>query len=544
MNFDFSNQFPYDSVRDAQEQSINYALDQFINKGKKFVVLELGTGCGKSGVGLTLARYLRENDNKEEDFLPGAYFITTQKVLQDQYVKDFGPSTGGVMRSIKSSTNYDCSFYPKQSCGESRQALKNEPKHTKFFKACAFNCKYKRSKSEFIASPESVTNFPYFLTEAALSGQLEPRQTLVIDEAHNIETELSRFVEVTISEYFGNKILKLDMPSVLNTQKQAIDWLTRVYLPKLNSHLNHINIMMAKYSGLESKIKEMTSISRQIDLLKGHKQKIVTFLKVHSKDNWVMNVQSGMGRKKRKIEFKPIDISPFTEQYLFRLGQRIIMMSATILNKEAFCESLGIDQKDVGFISVPTPFPLENRPIFYAPVGKMSRNSIDDTLPKLAEAVKAILDNHPDEKGIIHAHTFKIAQYLKRTLRSRRIIIHDSSNREEILQKHINSKKPTVLISPSMTEGVDLKGETSRFQIICKIPYPYLGDKLCRKRMNKWSWWYPMQTTKTIVQATGRSVRSMDDFAVTYILDADWGRFYSQNKMMFPQSFRESIKAV
>lgn len=53
-----------------------------------------------------------------------------------------------------------------------------------------------------------------------------------------------------------------------------------------------------------------------------------------------------------------------------------------------------------------------------------------------------------------------------------------------------------------------------------------------------------MQTTKTIVQATGRSVRSMDDFAVTYILDADWGRFYGQNKMMFPQSFRESIKAV
>jgi len=105
----------------------------------------------------------------------------------------------------------------------------------------------------------------------------------------------------------------------------------------------------------------------------------------------------------------------------------------------------------------------------------------------------------------------------------------------------MSSKKPTVLLSPSMTEGVDLKGDASRFQVICKIPYPSLGDKIVRKRMNKWKWWYPLQTSKTIIQAIGRSVRSSDDFAVTYILDSDWERFFSRNENMFPQSFKDSI---
>jgi len=92
-----------------------------------------------------------------------------------------------------------------------------------------------------------------------------------------------------------------------------------------------------------------------------------------------------------------------------------------------------------------------------------------------------------------------------------------------------------------MTEGVDLVDEASRFQIICKIPYPYLGDKLVKKRMNKWKWWYPLQTTKTIVQSVGRSIRSETDFAVTYILDGDFSKFYYRNTYLFPESFRESM---
>jgi ATP-dependent DNA helicase DinG len=202
---------------------------------------------------------------------------------------------------------------------------------------------------------------------------------------------------------------------------------------------------------------------------------------------------------------------------------------------------LGIKQDECAFISMPSPFPIENRPIFISPIGSMSMKNIDSSLPKLAQAVKAILAEHKNEKGIIHCHSYKVANYLKRNIRSSRLLAHDASNRDKVLFDHINGKKPTVLLSPSMTEGVDLKGDASRFQIICKVPYPYLGDKLIRKRMNKWKWWYPLQTLKVIIQSVGRSVRSKDDQAITYILDSDWDRFYSRNSGLFPTDFRNSI---
>ena len=92
-----------------------------------------------------------------------------------------------------------------------------------------------------------------------------------------------------------------------------------------------------------------------------------------------------------------------------------------------------------------------------------------------------------------------------------------------------------------MTEGVDLKGEHSRFQILCKIPYPYLGDKIVKKRMNKYKGWYDLQTVKSIIQSTGRSVRSSDDYAVTYILDSDFERLFRKNSMIFPQDFKNCM---
>ena len=160
----------------------------------------------------------------------------------------------------------------------------------------------------------------------------------------------------------------------------------------------------------------------------------------------------------------------------------------------------------------------------------------------MVEAVKEILKAHKDEKGIIHCGSYKIAWYIKKNIKSPRLLIHDSFDRNEILQKHISSKDPTVLLSPSMTEGVDLKDDLSRFQIICKIPFPYLGDKLIRKKMSKWDWWYDLQTAKTLIQSVGRSVRNENDRAVTYILDTIWDRFYSKNKNIFPDNFKKSMK--
>ena len=542
MSFKYSNHFPYKDIRDQQAEAIEFALDNCINQGKRYVVVEAGTGVGKSAVGLTVARYLSNNMNNTAGlFDSGSYFLTTQKILQEQYVKDFG-GFSGPMKSIKSSTNYTCNFNKKTSCGESLRALRTAEKGTKFWKACTFNCVYRSAKESFLKSPEGVTNFPYFLAETQYAGKITPRQVLVIDEAHNIDSQLSKFIEITISNRFCKSFLDFEIPKS-TTATQYVNWIKDIYVPAIAGKLKHLEKMLEKYVGLTEKIKsgEFASIAKKFEIMDKHVCKVRRFLELYNTDNWVMNEIAPDGRSGRKIEFKPIDIAPFAHEHLYNFGEVVIFMSATILDKNAFAESVGIPKDKAAFISLASPFPAENRPVIFSGIGKMSSKTIDETLPKMVEAVKAILAQHKNDKGIIHCHSYKVANYLKRNIRSTRLLIHNSENREKILEKHMKVKKATVLISPSMTEGVDLKGDLSRFQIICKVPYPYLGDKLVRKKMNKWKWWYPLQTAKTIVQAVGRSVRSSEDSAVTYILDADFERFYDRNLSMFPEGFKECL---
>ena len=538
-NFKYSNFFPYPEIREQQKNAIDFAIDAFTNQNKRFVVIEAGTGVGKSAIGLTLARYLNKHGLFSDDYNPGAYFLTTQKILQDQYLRDFGKPSGRML-SIKSSANYKCKFHKHNTCADSLRALKVAERNSNFFKSCAFGCIYRKAKEDFIAGSEGVTNFSYFLAETYYAGKLVPKNVLVVDEAHNCDMELSKFIEIAITERFAKQALKLQMPEI-KTQVQAYKWVKEVYEPKLSNHLKHVEKMMEKYVDLKDKIKEFSNVARKYELLDKHGCKLRRFLKIYNKENWIVNIVPPDGRSGIRLEFKPIDVSSYTEEMLFKHGSKILMMSATILDKDAFCELLGIKKSETAFISIPSPFPVENKPILFSPVGRMNASSIDSTLPVLAKAIKEILKEHSKEKGIIHCHSYKIANYLKRNIRSSRILIHDSSNREEILKLHMTSSKPTVLLSPSMTEGIDLKDDAGRFQVLCKVPYPYLGDKLIKKKMHKWKWWYPLQTAKSIVQATGRSVRNINDHAVTYILDEDWNRFYSRNKGLFPEDFKKCL---
>ena len=537
---EYESFFPFGKIRDQQREAIEFALREF-EEGKKFVIIEAGTGVGKSAIGVTIARAMSKWLPQNDAYKPGAYFITTQKILQEQYLDDFGGCKGS-MTSIKSSSNYQCKFHKKQSCGEGQRLVRLEQdKTSKFFRTCSFSCNYKEAKGKFMESQESITNFSYFLAETTYSGKLLPRDVLVVDEAHNSDTELSKFIEVSISEKFAQTVLNLQMPKTLNNEQAAFSWIKNVYLVKLSSHLKHIESMFEQHAGLREKVKEFENLSRQIEMLDKHMCKVNRFIELFDEDNWVLNIAETDEQKTRRLEFKPIDISQYSDQSLFKFGQKVLMLSATILNHRAFCESLGIPLEQAAFISLPSPFPIDNRPVLVSSIGKMSASEIDNTLPQLAEAVRRILAAHPKEKGIIHCNSYKISNYIMKSIKSNRLLTHKSENREDVLNQHISSKEPTVLVTPSMTEGIDLKGDLSRFQILCKVPYPYLGDKLVQKRMRKWSWWYPLQTAKTIIQSLGRSIRSADDYAVSYILDSDWDRFYGQQRDMFPESFRDSI---
>ena len=99
------------------------------------------------------------------------------------------------------------------------------------------------------------------------------------------------------------------------------------------------------------------------------------------------------------------------------------------------------------------------------------------------------------------------------------------------------NKGPAVLISPSAFEGIDLSDDLSRFQIIVKAPFPSLGDKRMKFILDKYPEIYEIITIQKLVQGAGRSVRSPDDYAKTYILDQNAQRLFTSAKNIWKDEF-------
>jgi ATP-dependent DNA helicase DinG len=555
---DYDKFFPFNNIRNEQRTAIEFALQSYA-KGKRFVVIEAATGVGKSAIALTIARAVNSADFLHLGFdltRDKAYIITTQKILQEQYDNDFGAKSLNLVKNIKSASNYACSFYKEQSCGESRRVLKSlgeKVANTDFYKCCkGGQCTYLNDKDKFLNADVGITNFSYFLAETKYTGALKPRKLLIIDEAHNVNSELSKFVEITYSEKFAKEVLQLnDVPQVQDGDEDAdkivVDWIKSSYKPKLVKEIAKLEKAIEKQLKIKANVEDdplLNEFSKQNELLDKHICKLNRFLEDYQADNWIMNVIEPKDPKHpyKRFEFKPINSAKYAEKLLYEYGDIVLFLSATIINKDAFCKSVGLKSEEVAFISIPSPFPVENRLVNYLPAGKMSMQYQEQTLPKMVDTVKALLELHKNEKGIIHSVSFKVAKYLIENIKDSRLLIHDSTNRDLILKQHKMCSEPTVIISPSMSEGVDLADDISRFQIICKVPFPYLGDKVIKKRMLQDKEWYPYQTAKTIIQSLGRSIRNKNDFAVSYILDEDWQRFYNSNKHMFSKDFCSTLR--
>lgn len=522
--------FPFDEIRPNQVEAIEFTLDKVLKEGKKFVILELGTGVGKSAIAVAVAKYwARKQALNGAD--PGGFFLTTQKILQEQYLRDFGGIKGDMV-SIKSAANYECKRAKGQSCGAVRRFIKKN-KSDKDLQKCFGDCKYLNAKTKWMNSALSITNYSYFLNITKYTNDVEvPRQLLILDECHNVEQEISGFVDIQIDTPMCNKV-DLNLPSFSN-EAQSMRWIDDVFEPRITSRVADLEAEM-DYS-------PDASIINEHEFMDKYMCKLHRFQEMYTTDNWIMNQDDGDAHKHKKLEFKPIDISGYSQETLFKYGQVVIFLSATVIDAKRFAQQVGIPTDLVASLQIESPFPVKNKPIIYAPQGKMNLDTINETLPKIALAVAAILKRHPNEKGIIHTHSYKILNYLMKNVRDKRLLFQDDKNKEKIISKHMTTTEPTVLVSPSMSEGVDLKGNLSRFQVICKLPFPYLGDKLVQKRKEKWDWWYSYETAKVIIQSTGRSIRDENDYAVTYVLDEAWAYFWKMNSHLFPPSFHKQFK--
>jgi ATP-dependent DNA helicase DinG len=231
---------------------------------------------------------------------------------------------------------------------------------------------------------------------------------------------------------------------------------------------------------------------------------------------------------------------------IFDKGSLSLLMSATILSKDNLCKSVGLKDDQVKFIRIEeSEFPVEHRPIYLMNVAWLNARTMNESLPQLAKVVDNLLTVHKNDKGIIHTTSYSQLQFIKNNISkdnsSRLIETNPKLDRNEMILKHFQSAKPTVLISPSMYLGVDLKDDLSRFQIIVKVPYPDLTDKKISVLKQRNPKWYEWNTILRLIQAYGRSVRNSEDYANTYILDSNISYLLRNGKDMIPKWFSEAI---
>lgn len=265
----------------------------------------------------------------------------------------------------------------------------------------------------------------------------------------------------------------------------------------------------------------------------------------NDKENFVIQTpENDIGGNFRKVSIVPIEISEFAGDYFDSETQ--IFLSATIDN-ENFSNSLGM--RDCAFIDMSkSPFPKENRGIEFLNIRRLKQSSPLEDRIEVINHIGKLLQKHQAEKGLIltssRKRCFEILKYLPKEQRKRIQIAHsendDGSTIEEILESHKNTDNG-VLLSSSLWQGIDLKDDLSRFQIIEKCPYLYLGDKRVMIKKTKDQNWYLYQTTMKLLQGFGRSIRSETDHAITYVLDGAVQNLLAYNKNMVPIAYHDVI---
>jgi Rad3-related DNA helicase len=504
--------FPYAAYRPGQREALAAARAAF-QKGKRFVVIEAPTGAGKSGIAVTLAREARD-----------AYILTAQKILQDQYVRDFPD-----LACVKGRSNYPCLVMDTHAGAAPCMAGKK-------FSVCE-ECSYLIAKEDALHAGIAALNYPYLLAEINHAGAFQKRDLLVLDEAHNTEDALMRFVEVTISRFMLAKAgIDVDFPSTLDLEER-ISFVTGL-IPDVIRALNR----------LDEQIKQLEDVPPDVSVLKSELEGLLrrlSLLQGEDSAGWITeeSTERDFDGAAMWWKFKPVTVSGFAEEYLFKHAERVLMLSATILDAETFLRSLGIPLSEAAFIRVPSSFPAKNRPIYPLNVARLNRDSLEAELPKLCNVIAKLLEHHGNDKGIIHAHSYRILRYLVQNLPdTRRLIYHlDSASREDALNRHLESIEPSVLLTPSMTEGVDLADDQARWQVIIKVPYPFLGDPQVNARRAVDPSWYEWRTALRIVQAYGRAVRSDRDHATTYVLDALFPSWLNRMRTRLPGWFTEAV---
>ncbi len=499
------------------------AIEQAIKSNFRYICIEAPVASGKSSSAITVANWSES-----------AYVVMPRKQLQGQYRDTFE----GDVRLVKGRASVPCTFNnpeknkkviaaikegkhihqpaPHESCASAPCQNCRQPKRKQVLEECEKSgaCPYTAMISEACRHHVVIANNHAFFFMAQ-NGSLPKRKVLVLDECHGLHVMLRDML--TMKFTINRRVLETELVGI-KTPQQFVNWL------KLDEQF-----LTIKNDGRESYLARLEKFETAGEAVYG-KQAIV---QVH------------IDKDKTSLEFIPAYVGSAAHTFFFDYADIIVFLSGTIGKIEDFARPLGIKPEEVSYKRLVSEIPATNRPVVLPRLKNcdLSHKGWETNLPVAIEEIKRILHHHKDVKCAIQAPSYRTAEVLLTALQSTgRMIGHTSDNFTTQLQTFYESPKPLVFISPSIREGVDMKNDLCRAQIIIRPPYAPITDPYYRWLISNGRWdLYYRAAAIEFLQMLGRPVRSKDDFGVTYLISSTFVPFLDKISGQLPAWVKESF---
>ena len=363
-----------------------------------------------------------------------------------------------------------------------------------------------------------ITNYSYWMSQNEYSEGIGNFDMMKLDEAHSAPDHVINHVSVVFSKRdWTNKVLELN-DSLPNDPYSWRAWATeKLYEVKGDMETAKAQRREKQFFQLKNLEKKLTRLSEGMS------------------SSWVWEDSPF------NVTLTPTWPAPYSEAVLFLGVPKVVLTSATVVGKTA--DLLGIPKNKLSIEEYPHSFPVENRPLIHIPTVRMNYKIGEMEHRLWTNKVDQIIRDRLGEKGIIHTISYaRRDMVVERSKFSEYMLTHDSRDTESVVRTFKRSDAPCILVSPSMATGWDFPYGECRWQIIVKLPYPDMRGNIMKTRSRIDKDYVNYIVAQQLVQATGRGVRSKDDWCETFIIDNNIEWFLPQNGHLMAEWFKGAYR--